>query len=232
MATIRRWGQKPSLGQPPPAQAQGSPLQNPAPSITPRTLFTERGETRPCPHPQHPLPQGGLLCSGSTAPWARSPQVWTASPCSPSRVPEPGETRGTGAGGWPSAGAPTALGAPASSLAPVSGVTRASETHSLARRVCSRSVEATARSLRPWGPQGTALPQVTPGTAAPPPASRGRHATTVCARLRPPGWRRALPTPGFCYQAAGALHTPTLTPCDVITPSLVTRPGTFRRLFP
>ncbi|CAI9173446.1 unnamed protein product [Rangifer tarandus platyrhynchus] len=88
----------------------------------------------PAPAPG-PLPQGGLLCSGSTAPWAHSPQVWTASPCSPSRVPEPGVTRGAGAGGWPSAGAPTALGAPASSLAPMSGVTRASETHRLARCV-------------------------------------------------------------------------------------------------
>ena len=95
-------------------------------------------------------------------------------------------------------------------MAPVSGVSRASETHSPGLMCYSQSVEATACSLSPWGPQRTALPQATSGTAAPPPASRGRHATTVCAPRPPEG--EALPSPSFCLGAAGPLHTPTLTP--------------------
>lgn len=173
MATIRRWGQKPSLGSCRQRGHRGLSSPEPSPHHHARDS-SEWGKSPALALPQRPLPRGGLLCRGPTAPWAQSVQVWTASARSLSLLPEPGVTRGAGAGGWASAGA--------SSLAPVSGATRASEAHSPGLLCHSRRVEATAGSLRPWGPQAAALPQVSPGTAAPPPASRGRHAATVCAR--------------------------------------------------
>ena len=56
MATIRRWGQKPNLGSCHQRVHRGSPLRNPAPIITPRTLHRAGQKPGPDPPPAPSAP--------------------------------------------------------------------------------------------------------------------------------------------------------------------------------
>lgn len=72
MATIRRWAQKPSLGSCHQRVHRGSPLQNPAPVITPRPLHRagQKPGPGPPPAPSAPgwSPLQGLHCPLGTQP--------------------------------------------------------------------------------------------------------------------------------------------------------------------